>query len=605
MVKNLADLLSLFTNREGGEDAPTFMRETCLACNADLSTSEVYQSHRICQVCGFYYSLTARERIDLLADSGTFKEMNRSIISLDPLSFSSRIPYKQQVSWDQRRTGLSEAVVTGICSIGGVRVVLIILDFGFMGGTMGCVVGEKVALAMERAAKRKLPVISVIASGGARIQEGVLSLMQMAKTAVAANRMNDKGLPIISILTNPATGQAYASFASLADIIVAEPGALVGFAPLRVIQENSNKPLPSGFHTSEAHLEHGMLDAVVNREGLKEFISTLSGLLMSQSTSAAKEKKPRVKKEATEIQAWETVKLARHMGRPTSRDYIDRIFSNFVEIHGDRLYGDDPAIICGLGYLRGRPVAVIGQEKGHGSDGSIHYEGRTSPEGFRKAQRTMRLAAKFQLPLITFIDTPGPLPSQGAEERGIGNAIAVTMASLAELPVPTISVIIGEGGSEGALALGITDRLLMMENAIYFSVSPETAAAMIYRDMGRAEEMSESLRLTARDCQELDIIDQIAPEPSGGAHQNHDEAALLLAGTLSTELTKLRKSSISRLLSKRNKKFRNMGEYSTYFRAAIANEVGQLRLYVVRRVRRLRRKRLKKALEKKADLQGD
>ena len=595
MVRNLADLLSIFSGREAKEEEPTLDRNSCLACNADLADSELYQQYHICPVCLFHYSLTARERINLLVDPGTFREVNRSIISLDPLSFSSRVSYKQRLFRDQRRTGLTEAAVTGTCSIGGIPAILIILDFGFLGGSMGCVVGEKVALALEMAAKKKLPAVSVVTSGGARIQEGVLSLMQMAKTAIAVNQMNEKGLPIISLLANPATGQAYASFASLADIILAEPGALMGFTPIRVIEESSNEPLPSGFNTSEAHLEHGMLDGIVDRESLREVIAVLLDLLTAQYTLTSKGKGPQLKIELPRVQAWETVRLARHAYRPTSRDYIRRIFSNFVELHGDRLYGNDPAIVCGLGHLGAQAVAIIGQEKGHGSETAAHHEGRTLPEGFRKAQRTMRLAAKFHLPLITLIDTPGPLPSQEAEERGLGNAVATTIAAIAELQVPTMSVIIGEGGSEGALALGVTDRVLMMENAIYSPVSPEAAAALLYRDTDKAEELAESLRLTARDCQELDIIDQVIPEPQGGAHRNPDEAARQLERILLRELAELQVSSIRRLLPRRYKKFRKMGEYSSHFRAAISKEANQLQNYVASGVQRLRRKSKNKA----------
>ena len=229
MVRNLADVLRSVINRGRGDSGGTVDRETCLVCDTSLASADLYTQFRVCPVCRFHYSMSARERITCLADPQTFREINRLLITLDPLSFSSRVSYKQRIFHDQRRTGLTEAVVTGTCAIGGSPAVLIVLDFGFMGGTMGCVVGEKVALALEQAAKRKLPAIAVVTSGGARIQEGILSLMQMAKTSIAANQLSDKGLPFISVLANPATGQAYASFANLADIVVAEPGAIVGF----------------------------------------------------------------------------------------------------------------------------------------------------------------------------------------------------------------------------------------------------------------------------------------------------------------------------------------------------------------------------------------
>jgi acetyl-CoA carboxylase carboxyl transferase subunit beta len=562
-------------------------------CDAGLADSEPFAQYRVCPVCRFHYSMTARERITTLADPGTFREINRSVTSLDPLSFSSRVPYKQRLFRDQRRTGLTEAAVTGTCAIGGSPVVLIVLDFGFMGGSMGCVVGEKVALAMEHAAKRRSPVVAVVTSGGARIQEGALSLMQMAKTSIAANQLDAKGLPFISVLANPSTGQAYASFANLADIILAEPAAIVGFAPMRVIKESSDLPLPGGSHTAETHLEHGMLDSIVDRAQLRELLAVLLDLLTSQYKLTARRKAQSLAGEAPRPQAWDSVKLARHKSRPTCLDYIGRIVTNFVELHGDRLFGDDGAMVCGLGHLGGQTVVIVGQERGRGGDTVERHEGRTSPEGFRKAQRALRLAAKFDVPLITLIDTPGPYPSLDAEERGLGNAIATTMAEMAGHKGPSIAVIIGEGGSEGALALAVANRVLMMENAIYSIISPEDAAGLIYQDEGRADEVAESLKLTAQDCKELGIVDVVVQEPPRGAHTNHDEAARQLRRVLLQEMADLQTMSQRRILAERYKKFRKMGEYSSHFRAAITREVDALQGLVATGVKRITRRRAK------------
>ena len=592
MVRNITDLLSSVVRRDRYEEKVTAERETCLVCGASLVGSEFFLQYRVCPTCRFHYSLAARERINTLADPGSFREINRSVTSLDPLSFSSRVPYKQRLRRDQRRTGLTDAVVTGTCAIGGSPVVLVVLDFGFMGGSMGCVVGEKVALALEHAAKRKRPVVAVVTSGGARIQEGVLSLMQMAKTSIAASQLHAKGLPFISVLANPATGQAYASFANLADIILGEPGAIVGLAPMRVIKESSNQPLPGGSHTAESHLEHGMLDAVVDRAQLRDLLAVLVDLLASQYKLTARKKGQ--KQEAAEIphsDAWDSVKLARHKSRPTSLDYIQRIVTNFVELHGDRSYGDDGAIVCGLGQLGGQTVAIIGQERGRGADMERRHEGRTSPEGFRKAQRALSLASKFDVPLITLIDTPGPYPSLDAEERGLGNAIAATMAHMAGVEVPSIAVVIGEGGSDGALPLVVANRVLMLENAILSVISPEEAAGLIYQDEARADEVAESLKLTALDCRELGIVDLVVQEPPGGAHTNPDEAARQLLRVLLQELADLQSMPRRRLLSTRYKKFRKMGEYSSHFKAAITREVNALQGLVATGVKRIARRR--------------
>lgn len=586
------------------EDNYLASREACLVCGASLLESELYARHRICSVCRFHYSMTARERINSLADPGSFREINRHLISLDPISFSSRVSYRQRLFRDQRRTGLTEAVVTGTCAIGGIPVMLIVLDFGFMGGSMGCVVGEKVALALEQAARRRLATIAIVTSGGARIEEGLLSLMQMAKTVIAANQLHDKGIPFISVLANPATGQAYASFANLADIILAEPGAIVGFTPLRVIKETSELPLPQAAHTSESHLEHGLLDAVVDRAQLRELLGALLDMLGPQYCLTPMQKSLQQKLELPRPHAWNSVQLARHESRPTSLDYVGRIFTSFVELHGERFYGDDKSIVCGLGQLGGQAVVVIGQQRYRRSNG-VEHGSRTSPEGFRKAQRALRLASKFDMPLVTLIDTIGPDLSLQAENRGLGNAIAATIALIARLRVPTLSVIIGEGGNAGALALGVADRVLMMENAIYSTISPEEAAEVMFQDEARADEAAESLRLTAQDCLKLGIVDRVVPEPLGGAHLNHDEAARQLRRTLLQELAQLQAIPRGKMLRERYKKFRKMGEYSSYFRAVVAREVNALQGLVATGVRRLAGRQPQKSFTPPADGSSD
>ena len=587
MVRNLTGLLGSVVRRgkDGGQAVTT--RDTCLVCDADLTDSGLYADYRVCHLCRFHYSMTARERIASLADSGTFRETNRSIISLDPLSFSSRVSYRDRLFRDQRRTGLTEAVVTGTCTVGGSPVMLVVLDFGFMGGTMGCVVGEKVALALEYSAKKGLPTVAVVTSGGARIQEGVLSLMQMAKTTVAATQTTAKGLPFISVLANPATGQAYASFANLADIVLAEPGAIIGYSPLRVFREGRDRGVGTESHTAETHLQHGLLDAVVDRTQLRDLLAVLVDLLGSRYrlTSVRRAQRPEIRQEP--VIAWSSVQIARHESRPSSIDFIAGIFSNFVELHGDRSYGDDPAVVCGLGQLGGQTVMVIGEERGPRNPEGGPHEGRIAPEGFRKAQRALGLASKFGVPVITLIDTPGPNAGVEAEHRGLGNAIAATMARMAALDVPSISVVVGEAGAAGALALGVADRVLMLENATYSAVTPEDAAELIYQDDARAAEAAESLRLTARDCREFGIVDLVVPEPPGGAHTNPEEAARQLQRVLLEQLTELQSKSERRLVRDRYKKFRNIGEYSSHFRAAITREANALQGLVTTGVKRI------------------
>ena len=588
-TRKLANLLSSFI-KGGGEQGAADDPETrvCLSCGAFLTGSKSYEKLKTCSYCGFHFNISARERINLLADEGTFKELNRSLISMDPLSFSGGVSYRKKLHDAQKMTGLTEAAVTGTCEIKGCPTVIAVLDFGFLGGSMGCVVGEKVTLAFETAVKKKLPIVAVVTSGGARIQEGVLSLMQMAKTVAAAKRLRKPGLPFITVLTNPTTGQVYSSFANMADIILAEPDALVGFAPLRAVKESSGSPLPTGAHTSESHLAHGMIDKVVDREQLPDILSLLLDMLYSRYKVEVRGKKPKMGYSTTyNASAWEQVRLARHEQRPTALDYIGRMASSFVELKGDRVHGDDEAVVAGLGYLGGQAVVVLGQEKGHGPDSRKRNNGRTGPEGFRKAMRMMRMASRFHLPLITFIDTPGPLLSLAAEERGLGNAIANTMALLSDLPTPVISVIIGEGGSEGALAFGVADTILMLENAIYSPISPEGAATLLYGDAAKAETVALALQLTARDCKRLKIIDVVVPEPEGGAHQYPNEAAQQLQRILVRELLRVQAVPTNKLVKARYKKYRNMGEYSSHYREALMKEIEYLQGRVSSRVRSL------------------
>ena len=587
MVRKFTGFLSNTIRGKDPHSIELIVREECFLCESTLTDSDMYQKYKVCHTCRFHYSMTARERVESLADLGTFKESNRWLTSIDPLSFKTRTSYKKSLFDDQSRTGLTEAVITGSCTIDGLSCILIALDFGFMGGSMGSVVGEKISLAFENAAKRKIPVITIITSGGSRIQEGILSLMQMAKTVLASNQLQQKGIPHISVLANPSTGQAYASFANMADIIISEPGAIVGVNPIRSISGDDQKETEST-HTSESHLSHGTLDAVTDRTKLKGVISVLLDLFNKEFTIKRTSSGQMTYPTAQPTEAWHSVQIARHNSRPTSMDYMARIMDNFVELHGDRVYGDDPSIVCGLGQIGGQTVVVIGQQRDQTLDSTDEgSNARTMPEGFRKAQRALRIAEKFELPVITLVDTPGANLSSEAEERGLGHAIASTLALISSLTVPTISTIIGEGGSSGALALGIADRVIMLENAIYSAVSPEEAAELIYQDEEKAEEVVGSLRLTARDCMEMEIVDQVVPEPSQGAHRDHHEASRLLKRALLQNLADLQTVSKRKRLNARTKKFRNMGEYSSRLKSTITREVNTLRGTILKRTKEI------------------
>jgi len=576
-LRNLANFLVHLFNRDGEPDRAylSVIHDRCLFCEEPISDSPSYLAYRVCPFCRFHYTVTARQRIDLLADKGTFKESYKYISSMEPLSFSRRSRYRKFFSQDQNRTGLTEAAVTGVCRIGDTETMLIVLDFGFMGGTMGSVVGEKVSMAFENAARRGIPAVAVVSGGGVRIQEGVLSLMQMAKTVTAANRLRDEEVPFVVVLANPSTGQAYASFANLADVILAEPGSLIGLSPLRTLREVSKMPLPLDAHTAEAHVGHGLLDNVVDRENLQLRISSLLEILTSH-----KHGKPNHKHllksgpvECEAVEPWEAVTAARNSERPLAIAYFRSMMDPFIELRGDRLNSDDRSIIAGLGFMDGQPMAVIGQQRRQLVEGERYH---VFPDGLRKAQRVIDLACRFKLPLVTLIDTQGADPGLEAEEQGIGNAIARTLSSMLTVPTPMVSVVIGEGGSEGALALSLSDRILIQQYAVYSPMSVNHTIGNAHHDHTLDREAAEALMLTAYDCQELGIADEIVPEPEGGAHVDPREAASVLQNAILTNIAHLARMSEGKLLKKRYHKFRRMGEGSEHSQEAMGREVNLL-----------------------------
>ncbi len=562
------------------EEPTPGVQALCPRCGADLGHSNLYQRFKVCERCGYHFPIGVLERIAMLADPGTFVESNRDLVSSDPLGFTDRMPYPEHLESARARTGLNEAVVTGTARIGGHECVLALLDFGFLGGTMGTVVGEKVTLALELAADRKIPCVAFCSSGGARMQEGMLSLVQMAKTNAASMFLHMEHVPYITVLTHPTTGGVYASFGNQGDVILAEPGALVGFAGPRVIEQTTGEEAPRGTHSSEFLLAHGMVDNIVPRPRMRDTLGLLLGLfsvrfrVTHRPHSVAALPGPG----QTPVRAaWETVQLARRHDRPTSLTYIRRILHGFVELHGDRLYGDDPAVVTGVGETAGRAVVVIAQERGHGQESERRRHGRMFPEGYRKAIRMLRLAARWRLPVLTFIDTPGAYPGFEAEARGLAMALSECMGMMLAVPVPTVAAVIGEGASGGALVLGVADRILMQENATYSVIAPEGAAAILYRDSSRAPELAEGLKLTARDCLSLGIVDTLVPEPEGGAHLDPDYATAQLRDYLREALISASEVDRgNRLVEERYRKFRRMGREFVRLEGGGGYDVGDL-----------------------------
>ncbi len=497
---------------------------TCKKCGASLSKAETVAGKYVCKECGYYFRVRTKNRIRMVADAGTFEPWFADVQEANPLDFPG---YEEKLASTREKTGLTEGVTVGYARIGGEPTVLGVCDARFLMGSMGHVVGEKIALAIERATSMRLPVILFCCSGGARMQEGIISLMQMAKTSAALKKHSDTGLLYIPVLTDPTTGGVTASFAMLGDIILAEPGALIGFAGPRVIEQTIGQKLPEGFQRAEFQLEHGFADAIVERKDLKQTLGRIlkyhhtNGSFHAFTDSNTIDTRPDERSLEHMVQAggqtaWDKVRSARKVTRPSALDYISHMFSDFMELHGDRQYHDDPAVIGGIAVLDGQPVTVIGIQKGSTIEECQQRNfGMASPEGYRKALRLMKQAEKFHRPIITFVNTSGAFCGMEAEELGQGEAIARNLYEMSALKVPVVCMMIGEGGSGGALALAVGNQVWMMENATYSVLSPEGFSSILWKDSSRAQEAAEVMKLTAQDLQELKVAERVIPEYGG------------------------------------------------------------------------------------------
>lgn len=566
-------------------EAPEGLLKKCNKCGAAILSEEVINGAYICPKCHGYFRVPAYKRIEMIADEGSFEEWDMDLDGMDgppdPLQFKG---YSEKIKKLREQTGLKEAVVTGRVKINGTQAVIGVCDGRFMMASMGYAVGEKITRAVERATNENLPVILFTCSGGARMQEGIISLMQMEKTSAALKRHSDAGLLYVTVLTDPTTGGVTASFAMLGDIIIAEPQALIGFAGPRVIEQTIGEKLPEGFQRAEFLLEHGFVDQIVKRENMKPVLGKIlkmhdhvhpdcrkgkevrksdrtepvpkAGMTEKKAGKKAAEQEPWSEKSLT---AWERVCRSRSKERPVGKDYIDILFEDFVELHGDRYYRDDPAIIGGIAYFQGICVTVIAQAKGRTTKENLERNfAMPSPEGYRKARRLMKQAEKFHRPVINFVDTPGAFCGMEAEERGQGEAIARNLFELSGLKVPVLSVVIGEGGSGGALALAVADEVWMLENSVYSVLSPEGFASILWKDSSRSVEAAKMMKLTAADLKKLGVIERVFPEPQNFSVLTMKPTAELLRAGLAEFLTKYQKLETKDLLEGRYERFRKL-----------------------------------------------
>lgn len=628
----------------------------CPVCKLTHNKAEVLADHGTCPTCGGLYRLTSDERIAEVFDADTFEEWHTGIPETDPLDFPD---YPHLLESMRGKSGLEEAVRCGQACIAGMPVAFCVMESTFMMGSMGSVVGEKITRTVERATDLGLPLVIFTASGGARMQEGLVSLMQMAKISAAIERHGRAGLPYISVITDPTTGGVTASFAMQGDVIISEPHALIGFAGRRVIQDTIKQTLPEGFQTAEFALEHGLIDAIVERAELRSYLAQLIALHMATATAhevaqeatdegtvysyhaldkrldttlvihpaaawmaktsaksssnrgrntlsftdrigrilgaagaaavnvataparvlrgeeedvtdasmkRALEKrsvadapgiKPVKKSGSSDNPAWESVLLARNTRRPTAQYYIDHMVDGFIELHGDRAFADDGAIVAGVGWIKGHPVTVLAEEKGADLNQRIARNfGCPQPEGYRKTLRLMKQAEKFKRPIVCLVDTQGAFCGMEAEERGQGNAIADNLITLAGLTVPVVCVVLGEGGSGGALALALGNRVAMQDHAVYSVLSPEGFASILWKDRSRAAEAAAVMKMSAVEACEMGLIEEVLSEGTEAAHVNPQEAALAVEDFVVRSLRDLEGMSAEELLQDRYERFR-------------------------------------------------
>ncbi len=603
----------------------------CPKCRRISDAARVRANHKMCPECGHHFRMTSAERLADVLDAESFEcwfEADEADVpETDPLNFPG---YMDKIADMRKRTGLREGVRCGVGSIAGIRVAIGVMDSTFFMGSMGSVVGERITRLTEYATDQELPLILFTCSGGARMQEGLVSLMQMAKISAAIQRHGEAGLPYFSVITDPTTGGVTASFAMQGDVIISEPQALIGFAGRRVIQDTIRQELPKEFQTAEFALEHGLIDAIVERSRIRETLANLLALHAKPSSGAPRgfdavlaslaanptknelaasgakvsadesdilagvravatkvaavvpnavaagvrnaaarrahkaeieqfTARPHAAKQAAaeENPAWASVQTARDIRRPTAGRYVEASCEGFFECHGDRAFADDAAIVAGIGWVAGCPATLIAQEKGRDLDDRIKRNfGCPQPEGYRKSLRLMRQAERFGRPVVCFVDTQGAFCGKEAEERGQGNAIADNLYAMAGLRVPIVSVLVGEGGSGGALALALADRVAMQEHAVYSVLSPEGFASILWKDRSRAPEAAAVMRMNAYDIFDMGIIDAVLEEGEESASASPDVAIANVVAYVEAALDELSSLAVEELLQQRYERFR-------------------------------------------------
>ena len=501
---------------------------------------------------------SARERVALVADEGSFEEWDADVVSDDPLAFGDTKPYRERLAAARQATGLGEAVLTGRAALEGRPFVAVAGEFGFLGGSIGVATAERVARAFERALEERLPLVALPASGGSRMQEGTLAVVGMAKLADAAGRLRAAGLPYVVCLTHPTMGGVLASWGSLGTVTFALPGATVGFAGPRVVELLTGRALSARVQRAETLLAQGLIDDVVAPDVLRERVAAILAVAAPRPANArppapsASVSTPADAARARD--AWASLRHVRDRRRPGAGALLDAVATDVTPLRGARDgHPDDPACFAALARMAGFPAVVVAQRRrGDGAPAVMNAS------GYRKARRAMALAAELALPLVTIVDTPGAELSEDAERGGLAGQIAGCLADVAALPVPTVAILLGEGGSGGALALLGADRVLVAEHASLGVIAPEGASAILYRDVEHAAELAATQGGASWQLLEAGIADTLIPEPQP-AHEQPGAFVERVGAALSGALAEITAADPVARLADRHRRWRNIG----------------------------------------------
>jgi acetyl-CoA carboxylase carboxyl transferase subunit beta len=450
--------------------------------------------------------------VNTICDEGTFREEIQEAVIHDPLAWS--LPTSYRDSWEKAResTALSSGFLWGHGRVGSHPMVFVSGDPAFLGGSLGVAEGAVLTHAMQAAIDARVPMVWFACGAGCRPQEGIHSLLSLGRVLAKRLELAAARLPFITVISDFTLGGS-AIGALSADIVLALTGTVFGFAGRQVVKSVEPFPLPPGFQSAEYGLANGQVDEIVAPDTIKDRLTGLLGILRAADPNPRRARSPQVLASGAAT-PWETVCAAR-AGKYRARDIIARIADGFFELRGDRVGADDRAIIGGFGRLVGRPVLFLGhgpEVPAFGGGPLLRHFHMAHPSGHRKACRLVKSAARFGLPIVTLIDTPGAFPDVKAEAENQAGTIGDLVCAFLETPVPTVGVVLGEGGSGGALPFATVDRLVMLENATYSVISPEGIAAIFCRNVGRAPEAAAAMRLTAADMKEAGIVDLVLGE---------------------------------------------------------------------------------------------